>query len=150
MIYSNAAGIASVGTPAAAAMIKCARVELPPMVSLLQKDSRDMNADDRAAVVAAAANSAASRLVITHGTDTMMQTARTVLAAKVNKTVVFVGAFLPAAMKDSDADFNVGFALAAAKLLPAGVYIAMNGCILPAAQAIKNVAAGRFEQTDGG
>ncbi len=75
----------------------------------------------------------------------MTKTVQVLDVAALEKTVVFVGAFLPAVFRDSDADFNLGFALAAATTLPAGAYIAMNGKILPAASAQKNVAAGRFE-----
>jgi L-asparaginase len=75
----------------------------------------------------------------------MAQTACAVASSIKEKTVVFVGAFLPAACKNSDADFNLGFALAAVQTLPAGVYIAMNGRLLPATAAVKNYAAGRFE-----
>jgi L-asparaginase len=74
----------------------------------------------------------------------MTKTARALIDAKINKTVVLVGAFSPAATRDSDADFNLGFALGCARALPAGVYIAMNGEIFDGAKARKNRAAGRF------
>ena len=146
-IYFDAAGSHQVGAPAAADILKRARVVAPPLVSVMKKDSLDMTDDDRAAVVAAMRHSAARRIVVCHGTDTLAQTAQAADAANLgaDKTAVFVGAFLPAVFRDSDADFNLGFALAAAQTLPPGVYIAMNGGIFPAAKARKNKSAGKFE-----
>ncbi|MGI9305706.1 MAG: asparaginase domain-containing protein [Gammaproteobacteria bacterium] len=145
-VYFDAKSSYQVGEPAAAAVFARARASLPPPVPLLRKDSLEMDDNDRAAVAAAVNNSPARRLLICHGTDTMAQTARAVAAACADKTTVFTGAFLPAVFRESDADFNIGFALAAAMVLPPGVYIAMNGKIIPAAKAHKNVEAGRFEE----
>ena len=75
----------------------------------------------------------------------MPETARAVEAAGLDKTVVLVGAWLPAAFTKSDANFNIGFGLAAAMTLSAGVYVAMNGRILAAETVKKNRKAGRFE-----
>ncbi len=144
-IYFDAKSSYQIGDPAAAEILTRARVALPPITSIIKKDSLEMDDEDRATVVKAVRESAASRLIICHGTDTMTKTAQVLDVAALEKTVVFVGAFLPAVFRDSDADFNLGFALAAATTLPAGAYIAMNGKILPAASAQKNVAAGRFE-----
>lgn len=144
-VYFDAKSSYQVGTPAVADILARARVVALPLRSLLKKDSLEMTDDDRAAVAAAVRESAARRFVVCHGTDTMTQTARAVEAAAIGKTAVFVGAFLPAVFRESDADFNLGFALAAAQVLAAGVYVAMNGKILAAASAVKNVEAGRFE-----
>ena len=147
-IYFDAKSSYQVGEPAAANILVRARAAVPPIVSLLQKDSLDMTAEDRAAVVAAVQNTNAAKIVICHGTDTMAETARAVAAANSDKTVVFVGAFLPAVFRESDADFNIGFAMAAAQTLSPGVYIAMNGRILPAETARKNAQAGQFESEE--
>ena len=152
-IYFDAKSSYQVGAPAATDIFARARVlsprsPLPPVFSLFKKDSLDMTAEDRAAVVAAVRATTESRIVICHGTDTMAETAREVAAAQTGKTAVFVGAFLPAVFRDSDADFNLGFAFAAAQTLPSGVYVAMNGQILPAEKAQKNVQAGRFETAE--
>lgn len=144
-VYFDAKSSYQVGAPAAADIFARARVSPPRMVSLLKKDSLDMTAEDRAAVVAAVRDAPETRLVICHGTDTMAETARAVAAENSGKTAVFVGAFLPAVFRDSDADFNLGFAFAAAQTLPPGAYIAMNGRVFAAAKAQKNVQAGRFE-----
>jgi L-asparaginase len=87
------------------------------------------------------------RIVITHGTDTMVDTARA-LAGIEGKTIVFTGAMQPARMRRTDSVFNVGFALAAVQLLPTGVYIAMNGQVFDPSTARKNVAEHRFEIVD--
>lgn len=146
-IYFDANSSYSVGDPAADAIACRARVTLPPAVSLLKKDSLEMDDADRAQVVAAVGGCVAARVLISHGTDTMAETARALAAdaACSAKTVVLVGAFLPAVFRDSDADFNIGFALGAALCLPCGIYVAMNGRLLPAASVRKNRAAGRFE-----
>ena len=150
-IYFDAKSSYSVGAPASSDILKRGGVQLPPPRSITKKDSLDMTDDDRAAVAAAVLACDGRRIVVTHGTDTMADTARAVassLSAAAEKTVVFVGSFLPAVFRDSDADFNLGFAIAAALAMPAGVYVAMNGRIIPAAAARKNRAAGRFEDKD--
>ena len=146
-IYFDAASAYSIGPPAIADIAIRARTNLPAVQSLLKKDSLDMTDDDRRLVADAVRACTKTRIVITHGTDTMTDTARTVTAVAAGKTIVFTGAFLPAAFRDSDADFNVGFAIGAALSLPAGVYVAMNGRVLPAATAHKNRDAGRFEES---
>lgn len=152
-VYYDAKSTYTVGEPCARGVIQRARAALPPITSLIKKDSLDMTDADRALVAAAVASCDKQRIVISHGTDTMADTARAIenaaAAAKAiaEKTVVLLGAFSPAVFKDSDADFNIGFALAAALALPRGVYVAMNGRILPAATATKNLAARRFEET---
>ena len=147
-VYFDAKSSYQVGAPAAAAVFARARTVLPPLSSVLKKDSLDMDENDRAKVAAAVRDSAARRFLICHGTDTMAQTARAVAAECADKTAVFTGAFLPAVFRESDADFNLGFALSAAKILPPGAYIAMNGKIIPADKAEKNREAGRFEEKD--
>ena len=151
-VYSGAAGTHEVGPPAAPRIFRRARVARDAVRearTLLQKDSSAITAGERAAIVSAVlALPGGARAVLTHGTDTMAETARAVAAKNPQVTLVLVGAFAPAAMRESDADFNLGFALAAAQTLPAGVYIAMNGRILPANRARKNRRAGQFEPAD--
>ncbi|HCL37664.1 MAG TPA: asparaginase, partial [Marinobacter hydrocarbonoclasticus] len=85
------------------------------------------------------------RILITHGTDTMAQTAE-VLKSVADRTIVLTGAMQPARMRRTDAIFNVGFAWAAVSLLPAGGYIAMNGEVFEAGSVRKNLEAQRFER----
>ncbi|MBO6851321.1 MAG: asparaginase [Marinobacter sp.] len=112
---------------------------------LLRKDSLEMTDADREAIREAVAAADATQILITHGTDTMAETARA-LATITDKTIVLLGAMQPARMRRSDAVFNVGFAWAAVQLLPAGVYIAMNGEVFEAGAVRKNLKAQRFER----
>jgi len=113
---------------------------------LMRKDSLEMNDEDRQQVLTAARECDCARIVITHGTDTMADTAA-VLASLKDKTIVLTGAMQPARMRRTDAVFNVGFAWAAVQLLPPGVYIAMNGEVFEAGAVRKNLQAQRFERT---
>jgi len=113
---------------------------------LMRKDSLEMNDEDRQQVLAAAGECDCDRIVITHGTDTMADTAA-VLASLKDKTIVLTGAMQPARMRRTDAVFNVGFAWASVQLLPPGVYIAMNGEVFEAGAVRKNLQAQRFERT---
>jgi L-asparaginase len=115
------------------------------IVPLLQKDSIDMTDEDRMTIRDYIANDSADRYVITHGTDTMPETAE-VLADIADKTIVLTGALSPARFKSTDAIFNVGMAVATAQVAEPGVYIAMSGQIFAAGEARKNRAENRFER----
>jgi len=93
----------------------------------------------------AAQNSRAAHIVITHGTDTMIDTARA-LAGIADKTIVLTGAMQPARFRLTDAVFNIASAMMAAQTLSAGVYIAMNGQIFDPHSSRKNVELNRFEE----
>ncbi|WP_417544884.1 asparaginase domain-containing protein [Marinobacter sp.] len=114
--------------------------------ALLRKDSLEMTDEDRAQVLEAVTSCDSHRILITHGTDTMPETAQT-LSSLSDKTIVLTGAMQPARMRRSDAVFNIGFAWAAVQLLPPGVYIAMNGEVFEAGAVRKNLKAQRFERT---
>jgi len=116
------------------------------IVPLLQKDSLEMNDEDRAILHAYIAADDADRYIVTHGTDTMPETAE-ILADLQGKTIVLTGALTPARFKTTDAVFNVGMAVAAAQLAPPGVYVAMNGQVFEAGHVRKNRAQNRFEKT---
>ncbi|MBS8240428.1 asparaginase [Marinobacter lipolyticus] len=113
---------------------------------LMRKDSLEMTDTDRRSILDAVTASDARQILITHGTDTMAETAQ-VLSAVTDKTIVLLGAMQPARMRRSDALFNLGFAWAAVRLLPAGVYIAMNGEVFEAGAVRKNLKAQKFERT---
>ena len=113
---------------------------------LMRKDSLEMTDEDREIIAEAVSQTSATRLLITHGTDTMAQTAEA-LKDITGKTIVLFGAMQPARMRRSDAVFNLGFAWAAVSLLPEGVYIAMNGEVFEAGSVRKNLTAKRFERT---
>lgn len=110
----------------------------------IMKDSLDMNDQDRQKVLKECLKSKEDKIIITHGTDTMVETAK-VLAKKIkNKTIVLFGAMIPYSFGKSDAMFNLGFATSAVQLLPHGVYVAMNGQIFDWNNVKKNKKAGEF------
>ncbi len=112
--------------------------------SLMKKDSLELTDEDRITIVRAVARDASERILITHGTDTMVQTAKK-LADIQGKTIVLTGALKPALFKTTDAVFNIGCAVIAAQTLPPGVYIVMNGCVFTHDQVRKNRQQGMFE-----
>lgn len=116
------------------------------LTGVMRKDSLEITDSDRETIRAAVSRSDADRVIVTHGTDTMPETARALLSVK-GKTIVLFGAMQPARMRRSDAVFNIGFAWAAVQLLPHGVYIAMNGEVFEAGSVRKNLKAQRFERT---
>ena len=114
------------------------------IVSLLQKDSLEITDDDRAELRSYVENDDASLYVITHGTDTMAETAEA-LQGLDDKTIVLTGALTPARFRTTDAIFNVGMAVAAVQASAPGVYIAMSGQVFAAGEVRKNRAENRFE-----
>jgi len=94
--------------------------------SLLAKDSLEMTENDRQILLKACAGAIANKILITHGTDTMIDTAK-VLSEIKDKTIVLTGASQPYRFRESDAEFNIGVAIGALNVLENGVYIAMNG-----------------------
>lgn len=116
--------------------------------SLLRKDSLDMTDEDRLLIKNRVEADPATKIIITHGTDTMVNTAR-LLGHLPGKCVVLTGAMEPAHFKSSDAVFNVGVAVGAVSVLPHGTYIAMNGRVFNPFKVRKNRELGLFEETDG-
>ncbi|MEE9444666.1 MAG: asparaginase domain-containing protein [Cocleimonas sp.] len=112
---------------------------------VLLKDSLAMDDADRLLILKACNQSLEDKVLITHGTDTMVETAKVLGEAKLDKTIVLVGAMIPFVFKHSDAMFNIGFALGALQTLPAGVYVAMNGKIFSWDSVVKNKEVGAFE-----
>ncbi|MEJ2273333.1 MAG: asparaginase domain-containing protein [Woeseiaceae bacterium] len=117
------------------------------VVPLLKKDSLEMDDGDRARLRAYVEEDDGSLYVITHGTDTMPETARSLMGLE-GKTIVLTGALTPARFRATDAVFNVGMAVAAVQIAPPGVYIAMSGQVFEAGTVRKNRARNRFEITD--
>jgi L-asparaginase len=144
-IYFDALSTYQVGEPAIGQILEEANVALPYRVQqVCRKDSLDLNDEDRDAILAAVQAAPESRILITHGTDTMIQSALH-LASCSDKTIVFTGSMAPAKLRNSDAFFNVGCAIIAVQTLPPGRYICMNGCILAPEEAVKNRNKNRFE-----
>jgi len=144
-VYFDAKSTFEVGEPQIVEVLREANLSIDYRVTpLMRKDSLVMDDTDRALIRKAAEDSNARHIVITHGTDTMADTARA-LTGLPGKTIVLTGAMQPARFRHTDAVFNIASAMMAAQLLPEGVFIAMNGRIFDPARTRKNVQLNRFE-----
>lgn len=125
-------------------LLETARVAHPfRIVELLRKDSLELTDDDRALIAATVADAPETLVVITHGTDTMTQTAAA-LAHLEGKTVVLCGALAPARFAQSDAAFNLGMAFATCQAAQPGVWITMSGSVFDGLKVRKDREAGKF------
>jgi len=128
------------------AVIEQARITVPVEIEVNQLiDSLQMKDSHRALVLNACRLAPEPTIVVVHGTDTMVETARVIGEAKLGKTVVFTGAMVPYSVQGSDALFNLGFALALARTQPADAYVAMNGRVFRWDNVRKDKAEGVFE-----
>ena len=133
--------------PQVSGVLYTANVTVPFEVEpLLRKDSLEITDDDRALIRRQVEADPARHILITHGTDTMARTGRS-LDGIPEKVIVLTGAVQPATFRESDAHFNIGFAFAAVQVLPPGVYLAMNGRIFDPLRVRKNTETDRFEET---
>lgn len=123
---------------------RCNR-ELLSITSLMLKDSLDMNSLDREEIKKACNETKVHQIIITHGTDTMVESAK-MLSSITDKTIILTGAMIPYAFKFSDALFNLASAITAVQTLPYGIYIAMNGKIFSWDNVDKNKREGIFEE----
>eukprot|EP00622_Pseudochattonella_farcimen_P004378 FR739757.1.p1 GENE.FR739757.1~~FR739757.1.p1 ORF type:complete len:168 (+),score=21.55 FR739757.1:61-504(+) len=116
------------------------------IVTVCRKDSQDMVIEDRQALVEMLRRVDSKYFIVTHGSDTMIETAKYVAAAKgrLPKTVVITGAMRPQKMVDSDASFNIGVAVGALNVLGAGVYLCMNGRVFEANAVRRDGKTGLF------
>jgi len=126
---------------------------------LFAEDSTRITDAQREIIADRCAQGPQTRIVVTHGTDTMTRridpatgqlssgpsTAQAIASRSLNKTIVLTGAAQPAVLRDSDTDFNLGLAIGAALTAPSGVYVAMNGLVLPWDQCVKDID-GRFRK----
>lgn len=126
-------------------ILKICRCHHPKVAAVFQKDSLDITDEDRAELASEIATADETAIVITHGTSTMGETARFLAEGDIEKTVVLTGAMRPYSLSFSDGGFNLGAAITAAQILPAGVYGAMNGRVFAAADLHKNLNEGRFD-----
>ena len=144
-VYFDALSDYRIGAPVVPDVLKEARAKFPYTVeSILKKDSLEMTDEDREDIFHRVRQEECARILITHGTDTMIDTARR-LAEVRDKTIVLTGAMQPARFRNTDAVFNIGYAIAAVQHLPAGVYLAMNGQIFTPDAVRKNRAEAKFE-----
>ena len=143
--YFDAKSEYEVGEPQIIDILGIANVGLDYEVEMLmRKDSLQMTDADRQLIRDRVLGDPSDRILITHGTDTMVDTAAA-LEGGGDKTIVLVGSLSPAQFKRSDAEFNIGFALAAVQTLPPGVYSAMNGQVFRPESVRKNRDRNRFE-----
>ncbi len=144
-VYFDAKSSFQVGEPQISEVLREANLTIDCRIRpLFQKDSLEMTPEDRAEIRRAVEGSESAQIVITHGTDTMIETGRA-LQGIAGKTIVLTGAMQPARFRSSDALYNIASALTAVQLLPAGVYIVMNGRLFDPLMARKNVKENRFE-----
>ena len=145
--YDEINGRLSFGATHLPEMLRLGRSRVETTIeTLMMIDSLDMTDADRARIVDSCARCPETRIVVTHGTDTMVETARAVAHGVRDKTVVLTGAMVPYAFGSSDGLFNLGSALSFAEVLPPGVYIAMNGQHFIWDRVRKNRETGVFER----
>ncbi|MDN5865424.1 MAG: asparaginase domain-containing protein [Gammaproteobacteria bacterium] len=147
-VYFDALSHYQVGRPVVEGILEEAGVQGPYAVTpLMQKDSLELTDEDRASIRTAVQQAEERHILITHGTDTMVETA-CVLRGIEGKTIVLTGALKPARFRDTDAVFNVAAAFVTVQTLPSGVWIVMNGRVFDPARTRKNRDANRFETTE--
>ena len=115
---------------------------------VFQKDSRSITFQDREYLVEKIQTSKASKILVSHGTFTMEETAEHLGKLNLNKTIVLVGSFILGSSKNTDAPFNLGYAICALQFLKPDVYVAMNGKIFHWSNVIKNLETNKFERKD--
>jgi L-asparaginase len=143
-IYFDAKSSYEVGPPNIAEILHNLSLNIEfEVTSLMQKDSLDMTDEDRELVYSHVAAAREEHIIITHGTDTMVETAK-VLSRVLGKRIVLTGALSPALFKNSDAMFNIGAAITAVQIVKYGVYITMNGQVFDYDKVRKDVPNNRF------
>lgn len=146
-IYFDDKSDYQVGEPQVAETLKAMNVGFEYEINdLMRKDSLHLDDGDRAQIRAAIEASDARHVLITHGTDTMVDTAKA-LSGLAGRRIVLTGSLHPARFRDSDAVFNIGCALGAVQSVEPGAWIVMNGVVWNPATVVKNVAQNRFEAT---
>ena len=147
-VYFDANSEYSIGDPCITSILDEGNVNSDYRIqSILKKDSLDITSKERQIIKNSVEECAEERIIIIHGTDTMVETAKSLEDIK-DKTIVLTGAMQPARFKKTDAIFNSGFALAAAQILEYGVYITMNGMVFHSDNVKKNIYLGKFETKD--
>jgi len=146
-VYFDKKSNYQVGEPTVVQILQEANVNFEYQCeSILRKDSLDMTANDRDLIFDKIKSDDHKHIVLTHGTDTIIETAKKLTGIS-DKVIVLTGATEPARSKLSDAPFNIGSAIAAVQLLPTGVYISINGRIFNPDKVRKNLELNRFEET---
>ena len=147
-VYFDATSDYEVGEPTVPHVFREAGVSLGyELEPLMRKDSLEITTEDRETIRAACERAPEAQILITHGTDTMAETAEFLIGIP-EKTIVLTGALAPARFRVTDAVFNLGLALGAVQSMSEGVFLAMNGTVFPAGEVRKNREMGRFESVE--
>ena len=146
--YSTQESAFVIGEPQITGILDEANVTIEwEVCSVLKKDSLELTDDDRQLIVEQVKRDPHQHIILTHGTDTMIETA-TALSSVPGKVIVLTGAMQPAAFKRTDAPFNAGGAIIAVQNLPEGIYLVMNGQVFEPFRATKNLVLDRFEGSE--
>lgn len=144
-IYFDQKSTFQVGDPQIVDVLREANITIDyRVISLMKKDSLEITEEDRKVMLKTIQSQPEKQIVMTHGTDTMVDTAKHLMSIT-DKTIVLTGAMQPAKFRLTDAVFNIASAVTAVQVLPDGIYLAMNGKIFNPANTRKNVAKNRFE-----
>jgi len=144
-VYFDALSEFQVGEPVAANILMAMNVNFEyEVIEICRKDSLELTEQDRDKLKTTIESSDANHVLITHGTDTMVDSANHI-GVQANKVIVFTGAMQPAAFSNTDAVFNIGTAIGAFSVAQSGTYIAMSGQVYPAGDVFKNYDSRRFE-----
>ncbi|HRK74147.1 MAG TPA: asparaginase domain-containing protein [Rhodothermales bacterium] len=145
-VYFDAKSEFEIGDPMIGEVLREANVTPTYEIrQLMRKDSLEITDTDRQAIFEAIEACPSKRIIITHGTDTMVKTAQVLAPLAKSRIIVLVGSLSPARFRNTDAVFNIGFAMGVVQALEEGVYVSMNGCIFHPDHVVKNRAANRFE-----
>ncbi len=148
-VYFDAKSSFEIGESVVGAILSEADVTIEvDIVPLMRKDSLELTDDDRSKILDTVQEADQEHVIITHGTDTMVQTGQ-VLSSVSGKTIVLVGSLQPARFRSTDALFNIGMAVAAVQSKPHGVYITMNGRVFDIDKVQKNLERNQFEPIQG-
>ena len=147
-VYHPVTGELGFSTSHVKAILQQARITQPIQIECpFLVDSLDMTAEQRQTICGLATNCEQEHIVVTHGTDTIIETALKLKELNLHKTIMLTGAMVPYAVNHSDATFNLAFAIGACNSLPKGVYIAMQAQIFEPSNCVKNRVEGIFEKT---
>lgn len=146
-VYDPIKGNLTFDTSHIETIIKVGKVNHSPKIDIpFLVDSLDMTETQREEVISIAESCPEEHIIITHGTDTMIDTAQQLLFTNIKKTIILTGAMTPFRLDASDATFNLGFAFAACQYVKQGVYIAMNGQLFNPTNCIKDRSKGLFKE----
>ncbi len=145
-VYYDAKSDYQIGDPQVKAILDRVGATIEyEITDIFHKDSLDITDLDRQSVVEEVLRTEVEYIILTHGTDTMVETAKLLQNQVTGKTIILVGSLTPARFRETDAEFNIGVAVGAVQSLPHGIYVAMNGVVFDPSKVRKNRAENRFE-----